>query len=116
MPATLVDLLFEQGAKFERNIQVRNSDGTPKDLTGYSGRMQIRPTYSSATVLLDATTANGMVTINSPGGIVTVTVGADVTALMTFNSAYYDIEVFSSPTNVIRIAKGSASLSLEVTR
>jgi len=116
MPATHLDILIEQGITFERNIQIRNKDGTAKDLTGYSGRMQIRPTEASATVLLDANTANGMITINSPGGIVTITVGADITTPLAFTTAYYDVEIFSSTTNVIRILKGSASLSLEVTR
>lgn len=116
MAATRLDIVIEQGVRFDRSIQVRNKDGTVKNLTGYSGRMQIRPSYASATVLLDATTANGMVTINAPGGVVTITIGADITTPMTWTSGYYDVEIFSSAADVIRILQGSASLSLEVTR
>lgn len=115
--ATKLDLRIDQGSKFTRNIQVNNPNGTPFDLTGYSARMMIRPSVSSATVLLEASTANGRVTINAPGGVVMIDVGADVTSLLTFSAGVYDIEVFTvDPAEVIRIVEGNASLSREVTR
>lgn len=114
--ATRLDIVIDQGGKFFRNIAVKNNDGTVKDLTGYSGRMQFRSSPSSAIILLEASTANGRISINSPGGIVTVNIGADVTAPLTWTAAVYDLEVFTvDPAEVIRILEGSASLSLEVT-
>jgi hypothetical protein len=87
------------------------------DLTGYSGKMQVRPTKASNTVLLEASTANGRIAINAPGGIVTITVGADITAPLSWDVAYYDVEVFTvDPANVHRIVEGYASFSKEVTR
>jgi hypothetical protein len=116
MTATRLDISIEQGAKFERNILVKNNNGTVKDLTGYSARMQIRPTFASDTVLLEATTTNGLISINSPGGVVTISLTADVTTTLDWSVAVYDLEIYSSVTEVIRILEGSASLSLEVTR
>jgi len=111
------NITIQQGAKFEFNIGATNSDGTVKDLTGYSARMQVRATPLSLTTLLDANTTNGRITINAPGGIVMVAVGADVTALLNWNVAYYDLEIYTvDPTNVIRLVEGYASLSREVTR
>lgn len=117
MAATRHDILVRQGDKFQLNVQAYNTDKTIKDLTGYSARMQIRPTVASSTVLLEATTANGRIAINAPGGIVMVTVGADITAPLNWTVATYDLEVFTAdPANVIRLVEGYASLSREVTR
>lgn len=117
MTATYLDITIEQGAKFERNIRVRNNDGTAKDLTGYSARMQVRSYVDSPTVLLEASTANGMITINNPAGIVTIEVGADTTTPLSWIVAIYDVEIFTvDPAEVIRILNGSVTLSLEVTR
>jgi hypothetical protein len=110
------NISIQQGAKFELNVAATNADGTVKDLTGYSARMQIRLLQSSLTSLLDANTGNGRISINAPGGIVTVTVDADVTALLSWNVAYYDLEIYTDLTNVIRLVEGYASLSREVTR
>ncbi len=117
MATTRYDLLIRQGDKFEQSIAAKNSDGTAKDLTGYSARMQVRATPESSTVLLEASTANGRISINAPGGIVTITVGADITAPLNWNVAYYDLEIFTAdPANVTRLLEGYASLSKEVTR
>jgi len=117
MTATRHNIQFRVGSKFEFSVEVRNRDGSIKDLTGYSGRMQVRKTADDVTKLVDATTANGMVTINAPGGVVTVTVGADVTAAYTWNTGVYDLEVFTvAPAEVIAVAEGFAALLPNVTR
>lgn len=114
MGATLYDIAVEQGANFLLNVQVK--DGTSNAvLTGYSARLQVRETLSSLTTLMEATTGNGYITINGPNGIVMVNVPADITTPMVWNTGVYDLEIYTSTTNVRRILKGSASLSPEVT-
>ena len=109
------DIVFRQGAAFELNVQARNADGTVKDLTGYSGKMQVRPTVESATKYVDIPVV-GSITINGPLGQVAVLVPSDVTAAMTWESGVFDLEVSTNATNVIRLVEGFASLSKEVTR
>jgi hypothetical protein len=117
MATTLYNVVVPQGARFAFSIQALNDDGTVKDLTGYSGRMQIRPTVESSTILLEATTANGRITIDEDDGIVSVNVGADITGPMTWAAGVYDLEIFTaSPAEVIRLVEGYAYLSKEVTR
>lgn len=117
MPAAKVDIEIPQGGKFIFSVQAKSgSPPLPMDLSGFSGRMQIRPTIESTTILVDATTANGMISINGPVGIATVIIGGDVTAAYTWTTGHYDLEVFNSASNVFRIAQGFASLSKEVTR
>lgn len=116
MTAIRHDITVDQGASFLLNVQALNEDRSVMDLTGYSARMQVRSSPSSNTVLMEATTAAGTITINAPGGTVMVNVGADLTAAMTWNSGWYDLEIYTSSTNVRRLLEGYASLSLEVTR
>ncbi len=116
MVATKQDILFEQGKKFEYTVQARNPDKSIKDLSGYQARMQVRPTVDSVTILVSATSAGGEIVINGPLGIVAVTIGADVTTAYTWTVGVYDLEAFTSATNVIGLAKGFAALDKEVTR
>lgn len=116
MATTRVDIMIQQGAEFVLNIQARNNDQTVMNLTGYSAMMQVRETVSSADVLLEASTDEGSITINGPGGIVMVSIGSDITEALDWSSGVYDLEVYTGPTNVKRLIEGNASLSLEVTR
>jgi hypothetical protein len=116
MSTVRYDITVQQGAKFELNVQARNDDGTVKDLTGYTGRMQVRATVDAVAILMEASTALSTIVIDGPNGTVAVTVPADVTGAMTWTSGVYDLEVSTGPTNVIRLVEGFASLSKEVTR
>lgn len=116
--ATFYNARIDQGSKFELNVAAQNSDKTVMDLTGYDARMQVRSTIDSSTVLLSASTSDGRITINAPGGIVMVRIGGDVTAGLTFNTAKYDIEVYKAGdlSEVRRIVEGNITLHPEVTR
>jgi len=116
--ATIHDTFIDQGSTFELNIQAQNSDKSVMDLTGYDARMQVRETIDSSTVLLSASTGDGRITINAPGGIVMIRVGADVTTVLTFNTAKYDVEIYKAGdlTTVKRLVQGNISLHPEVTR
>lgn len=116
--ATLHDTFIDQGSMFELNILAQNSDKSIMDLTGYDARMQVRETVDSAVVLMTASTGDGRITINAPGGIVMIRVGADVTSALTFNTAKYDVEVYKAAdlTVVKRLVQGNISLHPEVTR
>ena len=113
---TRYDIVVQQGATFILPIQALNQDRTVKVLSGYLARFQVRSTTGSAVVLMSGTTEDGRISVNGPGGIVTITVGADVTAPMTWTNGVWDIEAYTSVSNVIRLAEGFASLSPEVTR
>lgn len=115
MATTRHDITVNQGSAFKLNVQALNADRTVMDLSGYSAKMQIKDSKGGATTYMTASTAGGTITINGPGGIVMVNVGADVTTPMTWNSGWYDLEVNNTATNVIRLVEGFASLSKEVT-
>jgi hypothetical protein len=110
-----LDLRVYQGSRFELPVDVKEN-GAVKDLTGYTARMQIRPSKESAQVLADYSTANGAITINPATGRVTVVAASAVTDAYTWVAGVYDMEIVTSGGEATRILEGRVSLSRQVTR
>lgn len=117
---------IEQGATLDFELQYKDGDSVPIDLTGYSGRMQIRPTIVSPTIILslssslqsDGTGLNfsGSNGATSPmSGSIGLYISADSSSALDFDQAWYDIEI-ASGSYVIRILEGQVKLSKNVTR
>lgn len=120
MPAAVYNWEVEQGATAEFVTQLKDPEGNPVDLTGYSGRGQIREKMSSQDVLATIT-----VNIENPAqGFVRITLPPSELAgkRIKGNShsermmAVYDIELYRSENEVIRLLNGSVAISPEVTR
>lgn len=145
MTAARKDYIIELGAKWERELIWQSSDGacpptyTPINLTGYTGKMQIRPASGSATLILELSTANGRITITpATGSIALVVDTADILALdlssltrrktitetdditgyqASANGliAVYDIELTDGAGEVYRLVSGDVCFSEQVT-
>lgn len=87
----------------------------PKSLAGVTARMQIRPKVSSTEVLLELTSTDGDIVINDTLKTITINISAADTALLTFKSAVYSLELVSG-SEVIALMHGSVSLEPEITR
>jgi hypothetical protein len=116
MPAAKYDFTIEQGATFSLGFAWKSDDGIAVDLTGYTARMQVRQSVGSPDVLLDATTENGLLSIDEETGRVNISLPASVTTAMTWRRGRYDIEVEAPDGTVTRLVEGSAIVSREVTR
>ena len=129
MAAGKYSFVIEQGSTFDIEIQYKDSNGDPIDLTGYQARMHIRQTTDSNTILLalsssrnpDGTGLNmsGSAGINPPvSGTIGIYISACTSSTLTFNEAKYDLEIYSGSScpYVIRILQGTVKLSKEVTR
>lgn len=88
----------------------------PVDLTGYTARMHIRKSVSSAEILHLLTTENGKIQLTPAEGRIVLSVTATDTAALTFTSAVYDLELVSPSGYVTRLLQGNVSLIKEVTR
>lgn len=115
MAAITYDLYIEQGAEFTKRFIWKDSTGTPVNLTGYTARMQIRPTVGSDTVLMENTTENGRIALGGSAGTIDVTLGATITAELA-KGGVYDLELVQTADDVVRFAEGQVTLSKEVTR
>jgi hypothetical protein len=125
MAAGKYNIVIEQGATYQIELQYKDSNNTPIDLTGYSGRMQIRPSIGSPTSYLylssslqpDGTGLNfsGSNGITSPvSGNIGIYISAATSSALTFNQAVYDLEI-QSGSYVTRLLQGNVQLSKEVT-
>jgi len=114
MSAGAYDITCEQGATFSRTLTVKDSNGDARDLSDYTARMQVRRTTSSSTTLVELTTENGKISLNSNGEI-SLSLSATETAALT-DEGVYDLEIEDSSGNVERVVEGSFNLDLEVTR
>jgi hypothetical protein len=125
MPAGRYNLLIEQGATFEIELQYKDSNGVAVDLSGYSGRLQIRPSIGSPTAYLclssslnaDGTGLNfsgSNGTTPPTSGSIGVYISAATSSMLTFNTGVYDLEIHSG-TFVTRLLQGNVQLSKEVT-
>jgi len=58
MSAGKYSFTIEQGATLDFELAYKDSSDNPIDLTGYQGRMQIRPTAGSDTIYITLSTLN----------------------------------------------------------
>ena len=116
MTAVTHNFIIEQGTTLSKVFVWKDSAGVPINLTGYTARIQSRPTARSATVYLDATTANGKIVIDAENGKVTLGLTSNETSALDWISGVYDLELEDSSGTVTRLSQGSITISQEVTR
>lgn len=95
----------------EGSFVVRSGDR--KDLTGYTGRMQIRS--KEGAVLLELTTANGGITIDPVSFQIVVLISATQTAAFPGNRGRFELEMESPAGEVTKIFTGIVVAFEEVT-
>ena len=128
MAAGKYSFIIEQGSTLNFEIQYKDSTSTPINLTGYSGKMQIRSDYAdnnpTTYITLSSSLANDGTGLNFSGsngttplssGSIGIIISAASSSLFTFNNAKYDLELTNG--NVVtRILEGNIKLNKEVTR
>ena len=128
MAAGKYHLIIEQGATLNLEIQYKDSAGAPVNLTGYSGKMQIRSGYADSNpttyITLSSSLAADGTGLNFSGsngttpptsGSIGIFISAASSSAFTFDTAKYDLEIMSG--NVVtRLLQGEVKLCKEVTR
>lgn len=122
-------LTIEQGATTDLLLEYKDSNGSPVDLSGYTARMQIRPTIDSSTThlsitsvtasdgtCLNLTPTSASLTLPRTSGSVGLFISAATSSGLSFTEGVYDIELESSTGVVTRLLEGIVKLSKEVTR
>lgn len=106
-------IFCDQGSTFSKTL-VWSIDGVPVNLTGYTARMQVRSSYTSATAVVTLTNGSG-ITLGTTNGQITLTISAIATAAIAAGNYVYDLELTSGGT-VTRLLEGQFIVSPEVTR
>lgn len=116
-----LDLLIKQGSTFTMPFAVLNEDGTPKDLTGFTVRAQIRRTVKSTSA---TKTFAALVDPVPSSGRFVLTLSATETAGITAGDSpaspdsrfVWDLEMEGPGGVVLPLAYGAAVIHPEVTR
>ena len=112
MTAATYNLTIDQGSDFALDLVVKE-DNAVKNLTGYSGRSQMRTTKSASTVAGSFT----VTVTNASAGEMKLELSNATSSGMTAGKYYYDLEIYTSGNTVVsRLLEGTVILTPEVTR
>ena len=126
MAAGKYNFTIEQGATTDFEIQWKDSDGNPIDLTYYTARMQVRQDFGSSGKLICSLTSTldsdgtglNLLGPNSTKPLTSGSIGVIISAVSSsnfdFGEALYDLEVVSG-SYVTRLLEGRVKLRKEVT-
>jgi hypothetical protein len=117
MAAGIYDITIEQGANLSLPLTWKDEAGSPINLTGYSGRMQIRENFDSEDYIVSLTSdVGGGITLGGAAGTITISMSAALTASLAQVDAVYDLELIAVSGFVTRLTQGRVFISREVTR
>lgn len=130
MAAAQWNLLLEQRADYRPIITYTDNNGNAVNLAAWTAKLQIRSSYSSATVLLELSTTNGKITLGTDGTIRLVFSAADTGGLTVGNLAlsniqnlgpaaqigFYDLLLTDQSGEVTRLVEGPVYLAPGVTQ
>lgn len=125
LPAT-INLILKQGATYNKAVIYCNYDpnnpptfkGAPKDLTGYTAKMQVRSGPDDDAVLLELThvsTTSGQIILGGATGVVQISIPNSKVKTLTFAKAEYDLFLFYTGV-AIPLLEGEISLKRAITR
>lgn len=111
-----LNLTIEQGATFAPPVITWSlSSGTPVDLTGWTAKLQIRPSVDSDILLIELNTENSRITLGGVAGTVQLSIAASDTALFDWNQGTYDLYLYNG-SYAKRFLYGNVKVVKAVTR
>lgn len=114
MPAAIFNLSMEQGVDYNKTFTVTDANGAIYPLSGYSAYLTIKKYQFSTESIIEATTVNGKLSINTTLGTVFLQLSSLDTALLNTKSCVYQLKIVGPSGNVIRVLEGSISCSLSL--
>jgi len=117
MAASKLNLpIIEKGATYRHTLFWKDSANTAINLTGCTARIQVRESIDSPIVIVELSTSNNRIIITPLLGKIDLYISsADTSALVGFGGVY-DMEVYFSNGDVIRLIEGRVTFKPEVTR
>jgi len=110
--ASISNLIIDQGTTYSVTITVNDDTGSARNLTGYTGRSQMRRSYYTS-----ANTAFTVSVTNPANGEISITLTAAQTANVKAGRYVYDLELVNSNTTTVeRVVEGIVTVYPEVTR
>lgn len=113
----IYNIVADQGATLQETAVWKDSARKAINVTGYTARMQVRPSIDSEQVILSLTTENGRISVSGPEGRFDMTVSAIDMTSIDAGKYVYDLEIIAPVSGVVdRLMQGSFIVRGEVTR
>lgn len=90
-------------------------NGNPINLSGYTAVMSAKQTFNSTQFAFQATTVNGMLTINGAAGQITINIPPSITSGLAPFCGYWDIFIYSAMGYATRLVGGKINIPESVT-
>lgn len=117
MSASKLNLpVIEKGATYRHTLFWKDSLNAAINLNGCTAKLQVRPTVDSAIVLLELNTTNLGLVITPLLGKIDLYISDEATTILTGIGGVYDLEVYFSNGDTVRLIEGKATFKAEVTR
>ena len=117
--AVQVDMQIDKGSTFRSDlIWLIGTPLTPKDLTGWTARMQLRLDIDDTEILHELTTENGGILIDGANGKISLFISDTDSTAFDWEEAVYGLELIDTQNtnDVRRLTYGVLSAFDEVTR
>ena len=107
--ATKANIVIDQGTTFNTIVDLKDENGDPLNMVGYTANSQIRKWYSSAN-------ATVVFTANVSNGSVALALTANQTSNLESGRYVYDILLADSSNAITRVVEGIVTVTPRVTR
>lgn len=108
--AAIANLQIDQGASFTSDVTVKDANGNPFNLAGYTARAKLAKGYASTRTRTDFTTT---IASDAASGVVTLTLSATQTSTLEDTRYVYDLEIQTGDV-VTRVIEGVISVRPQV--
>lgn len=107
---------INKGATYRHQLVWKDSAGTPVNLTGCTGKLQVRPEHGDATVLLELTTISGGLTFGGALGTIDLYVSDEASEQLLGEGGLYDLEIYHPNGDTTRLVEGEWPFRPEITK
>lgn len=111
-----IDLICDQGTRYDPATEFYDSGNRPIDFTGYTAHLQVRRTAASDVVIDELSSEGDDPRIEFDANKVTLHWPQEVTTAIKAGRYVYDLEVTSEGGNTYRLQEGAFVIRAEVTR
>ena len=110
--AAIANLSVDQGASFTSDVTVKDANGNPFDLSGYTAQAKLAKWYNSVNTRVSFTTT---VAADATTGIVSLQLSKTQTEALDDTRYVYDLEITqTSSGNVTRVIEGIITVRPQV--
>ena len=111
--AAIANLIIDQGANFSSDVTVKDANGNPFDLTGYTTEAKMAKGYASTRTRTNLTSVIGS---DATSGIVALSMTAAQTGALDAERYVYDVEITQTSTGTLtRVIEGLITVRPNVT-